>query len=513
MSKNSSLSTNLKNEKMKNIFYFIAILLGFLVSGCDEELTIFPEDSLSVPTFFKTEEDFTQAINGTYVPLRGINNQSKPFLAEMHSDNTYFARNTAFGATDNQEDIADHSIPSDGGITANGHVNNVYVGYYEVIARANQILATIDEAEFDEAAKANVKGQALFLRAYSYFDLAQLFGSVPMHLEPVVDREGAALPLASEEELYAQIIEDTQAAISLLPLKSQQQPGRVTSGAAQTLLGNVYIVRERWADAETVLKAVVASNEYDLMPNYEDAFSGNSDNKNNMESVFEIQYREGAEGLNGSFLYNFLPRPITAEEVGAITGTSNPQPVNGEGNNIPTPDIIEAYEDGDLREDASILYVTASESFWEDGVYPIIKKYVEPHSLHGNHGMTWPIYRYSEVLLFLAESLEEQGKEGEALPYLTEVRTRAGLGAPIGDLGEAIFNERRVELAFENKRWFDLVRTGRAIDVITAHGNKIKANPVDYYYPAGVEPRGNVFTNITERYALPASESSLNPNF
>lgn len=513
MSKNISLSTNSKNEKMKNIFYFIAVILGFLVSGCDEELTIFPEDSLSVPTFFKTEEDFTQAINGTYVPLRGINNQSKPFLAEMHSDNTYFARNTAFGATDNQEDIADHSIPSDGGITANTHVNNVYVGYYEVIARANQILATIDEAEFDETAKANVKGQALFLRAYSYFDLAQLFGSVPMHLEPVVDREGAALPLASEDELYAQIIEDTQAAIPLLPPKSQQQPGRVTSGAAQTLLGNVYIVRQQWAEAETVLKAVVASNEYALMPNYEDAFSGNSDNKNNIESVFEIQYREGAEGLSGSFLYNFLPRPISAEEVGAITGTSNPQPVNGEGNNIPTPDIIEAYEDGDLREEASILYVTASESFWEDGVYPIIKKYVEPHALHGNHGMNWPVYRYAEVLLLLAEALEEQGKDGEALPYLTEVRTRAGLGAPSGDLGEAIFNERRVELAFENKRWFDLVRTGRAIDVITAHGNKIKANPVDYYYPAGVEPRGNVFTNISERYALPASESSLNPNF
>ncbi len=87
------------------------------------------------------------------------------------------------------------------------------------------------------------------------------------------------------------------------------------------------------------------------------------------------------------------------------------------------------------------------------------------------------------------------------------------MGDPTGDLGEAIINERRVELAFENKRWFDLVRTGKAIDVITAHGNKIKANPIDYYYPAGVEPRGNAFTNISERYALPASESSLNPNY
>ncbi len=497
---------------MKRILLILAVL-GIVTTSCEDELTIFPEDSLSVPTFFKTEVDFEQAVNGAYVPLRAINNGSKAYLTEMHSDNTYFARNTAFGATEQQEDIADHAIPSDGGITANVHVEGVYQEYYQIIARANQILTTIDEAEFDEGAKANLKGQALFLRAYSYFDLIQFFGGVPLHLMPVIGREDAALPLSSEDEIYAQIIADAQAAIPLLPPKSEQEPGRVTSGAAQTLLGNVYIVKQQWAEAETLLRAVVASNEYALMPDYADAFSGNSDNKNNMESVFEVQYKEGPEGLNGSFLYNFIPRPITAEEVGALTGTSNPQPVNGEGNNIPTPDIIEAYEDGDLREEASIQYVTISESFWEDGVYPIIKKYVEPHALHNNHGMNWPVYRYSEVLLFLAEALEEQGNSGEALPFLEQVRARAGLGAPTGDLGEAIFKERQVELAFENKRWFDLVRTGRAIDVITAHGARIKANPLEYYYPAGVEPRSNAFTNITERYALPASESSLNPNF
>lgn len=488
-------------------------MLGVLATGCEDELTIFPEDSLSVPTFYQTQDDFEQAVNGAYVPLRTIYNQSRAYLGEMHSDNTYYARNTAFGATEQQEDVADFAIPTDNGITTNTHVSNVYIEHYKIIARANQILVTIDEAEFDEAEKNNIKGQALFLRAFSYFDLVQFFGSVPMHLVPVLSREDAALPLSDPEEIYTQIIGDVQTAITLLPPKSEQQAGRVTSGAARTLLANMYIVRQEWAEAETQLRAVVNSNEYDLMPNYEDAFSGNTDNKNNIESVFEVQYKEGAEGLNGSFLYNFLPRPITAEEVGAITQTSNPQPLNGEGNNIPTPDIIAAYEEGDLRKEASIQYVTLSESFWRDGTYPIIKKYVEPHSLHGNHGMNFPVYRYSEVLLFLAEALEEQGKSGEALPFLNQVRTRAGLGDPVGDLGEAIFKERRVELAFENKRWLDLVRTGRAVDVITAYGNRIKANPNDYYYPEGAEPRSNAFTNISLTFGLPASESSLNPNF
>ena len=102
----------------------------------------------------------------------------------MHSDNTYFTPNTDFGATDNQDD---RSIPSDRGITTNIHVNNVYVGHNKVIAKADQILATIAEAELDETAKAYLKGQALFLSAYSYFALTQLFGCVPMNIGPVVE--------------------------------------------------------------------------------------------------------------------------------------------------------------------------------------------------------------------------------------------------------------------------------------------------------------------------------------
>jgi|TARA_B110000305_G_scaffold242100_1_gene319906 hypothetical protein len=512
MLKNISLSNNLKMKKMKKLITLLG-LLGFIITGCEEELTIFPEDSLSTPTFFTTEADFTQAINGAYAPLRSINNRTKAFLGEMHSDNTYFARNTAFGATEQQEDLADFAVPTTGGITTNRHVQDLYVNSYSIIARANQILATIDDAEFEGAEKDNIKGQALFLRAYSYFDLGQFFGGVPLHLVPVETREEAALPLSGQDVIFSQVIADVQAAIGLLPTKSNQQPGRVTSGAAQTLLGNVFMVQQKWSEAETQFRAVVSSGQYELMANYEDAFSGNSDNKNNIESVFEIQYKEGAEGFSGSFMYSFMPRPMTDVEVGVVMGTSNPQPINGEGNNIPTPDIIAAYEDGDLRKDASIQYVTASESFWEDGVYPVIKKYVEPHSENGNHGMNWPIYRYSEVLLFLAEALEEQGK-AEALTHLNTVRARAGLGDLLsGDLGEAIFNERRVELAFENKRWLDLVRTGRAVSVITAYGNRIKANPIDYYYPAGITPRSNSFSNISLLYGLPASESSLNPNF
>jgi starch-binding outer membrane protein, SusD/RagB family len=498
---------------MKKIIILFS-LVGITITSCqDDFLTIVPETSLSSATFFTKEADFKQAVNGAYVPLRAITNERAWLLGEMHSDNTYFARNVLFGATEQQEDIADFAIPSENGVTTNTHVLNQYRQDYLIIARTNQILATIDDIEFDATSKNNLKGQAFFLRGYAYFELVRYFGDVPLHLTPVTNRQEAALPLTPAADIYAQIIADVEEATNLLPPKSQQEPGRATSGAAKTLLANVYIVQKKWAEAESLLKEVVNSNEYELMPDYADAFSTNNSNKNNMESVFEVQFREGADGLNGDFLYRFMPRPMSPDELVTITGTSNPQPLDGEGNNIPTPDIIAAYEEGDTRKDASIGYIELSGSFWADKIYPYIKKYAKTHSLHNNHGMNWPVYRYSEVLLFLAEALHEQGKSPEAEGYLNQVRDRAGLGEATGDLREAIYHERRVELAFENKRWFDLVRTGRAVEVITAYGNRIKANPLEYYYPEGAAPRSNAFTNISLLYALPAAEADLNPNF
>ena len=135
-----------------------------------------------------------------------------------------------------------------------------------VIARANQILSAIDGVDFDAAVKNNLKGQALFLRALSYFDLVQYFGKIPLHLVPSTSLADVALPLSEVSDVYAQIISDATAAASLLPDKSVQQPGRATSGAAKTLLGNVYVVLENWSAAETVLKEVVTSNKYSLVP-------------------------------------------------------------------------------------------------------------------------------------------------------------------------------------------------------------------------------------------------------
>lgn len=501
--------------KKKIIFAF---LVSFSIAGCRNEfLTVIPETQLSSETFFKSESDFSQAVNAAYVPLRNIYNDRIWKLTELHSDNAYYARNTLYGAVDATENIADFAVPTANGVTANDNVLQQYRLDYQIIARANQVLALIDGVDFDAATKGNLKGQALFLRAYAYFELTRLFGKVPLHLVPVTTRQEAALPLATTEELYAQIEKDVTEASTILYDKSKQEAGRITSGAAKTLLADLYITQKKWAQAEAAVKDVISSGKYSLIPEYADAFSTSTSNKNNAESVFEVQFLEGSAGYSGNYMYQVIPSPITADELRPITGTSNTQATSQESNNIPTPDLIAAYETGDKRKEATIAYVTLSSSLRDNKVYPYILKFAKPHALHGNTGTNFPVYRYSEVLLFMAEAANEQNKTTDAATYLNMVRKRAGLGntpaSSTADMREAIFKERRVELAFENKRWYDIVRTGRVQEIIGAYGARVKANPKTYYFPQSAVPPGNAFTVLDNYYGLPAVEAALTPNF
>lgn len=478
------------------------LLIG--LSSCKKDFLNLPsQTSLSTPVYFKTQSDFESAINGAYAPLRALYNGDNGAWAmgELRSDNTTYKYNPNDRGTIQAEYVKDFTDQN-----TNPVPQSKYVTDYAIIARANQVLAPIDAVNFDVTAKNNVKGQAYFLRAFAYFDLVQYFGSIPLHLTPVSTLSETALPLSSVADVYAQIIADAQKAATLLPAKATQTPGRVTSGSAYALLGNVYVVQKKWAEAETALKNVTG---YALMSNYADVFDPAQ--KNNKESVFEIQYKQGTEGFASNFFYTFLVRPISAAEITAITGIAE-NSLGIEGYNIPTPDIIAAYESGDIRQTASIGYVTAS------GVsYPYIKKYAHPHMLTNNTDDDWPVYRYAEVLLFLAEAANEQNKTADALSYLNQVRSRAGLAnstaASQSDIRNAIIRERRVELAFENKRWLDLVRTGTAQAVMTAYGAKVKANPQAYYFPAGISPSPSSYTTISTLFPLPASEAALTPYF
>ncbi len=490
---------------MKLRFATIAILILVMTSCKKSFLDLPSQTALTSGVYFKTQSDFQQAINAAYTPLRSIyaGSGGAYVMGEMRSDNTTYKYNSNDRGTVAPEYVKNFNEDANNSVLSQKWNND-----YTIIARANQVLAPIDDVDFDNTVKNNIKGQAFFLRAFAYFDLAQYFGAVPLHVKPAGTLSETALPLTGVDSIYLQVIADATEAASLLPDKATQEAGRATSGAALTLLGNVYITQKNWALAESTLKQVTG---YSLLSDYAGVFDPT--NKNNAESVFEVQYKEGTEGLNSYFFYTFLVQPISAAEVSAVTGIpENDRTI--EGFNIPTPDMIAAYEDGDLRKDASIGYITAG------GVsYPYIKKYSHPHATTGNTNDNWPVYRYSEVLLFLAEALNEQNKTADALTYLNQVHAspRTGLSPVIvssqADLRDAILQERRIELAFENKRWLDLVRSGTAVAVMTAYGAKVKANPQAYYFPPGIAPQPSSFNTINLLFPIPQSDASLNPYF
>lgn len=504
---------------MKKIYIIISIF-AFTVSSCKKgfiELT--PKDQYSSATFYQTEPQFRQAIAAAYVPLRDLM-VNDYFTSEMRSDNTHYQpypsnRGTAYIYRENIADFTDNPT--------NAYTNAVYFHCYSGISKANIVIGRIEGADIPAAAKSDIAGQAKFLRAWNYFKLVRYFGSVPLFLKEVIKAEEAFLPRSTADEVYNQIIADAKDAIAELAMPAKfPQTGQATKGSATMLLADVYVTQKKYAEAEALLITLPAMG-YALLSNYADVFL--PANKNSKESLFEVQYLEGIQGgQQSNFIYLFLLRTTNTT---LITGIATNNSGIG-GWNTPTQDIIDAYEADDKRKDASVaiaegayntsdLFVISGNksivnyipAAGKAGV-PYIKKYLHtPHVAPNNTNDNWPIYRYADALLLLAEAQNEQGKTGAALLNLNLVRARAGL-AVLTETNQAllrdiILHERRVELAFENHRWDDLIRTGKAIEVMNAYGAKLKQQH-SYLSPDSY----NVTTNRL-LYPIPQSERELNP--
>lgn len=441
--------------------------------SCNKLLDVKPETFTSGSNYYKTENQVRTAVNGAYSVLQNLNTSGNYWIfTEVRSDNTTYQYNPNNRCCITREQVDEFLNTS-----TDRYTETVWTTLFNGIQQSNVILSRIEGVTFtDDAKKNQYIGEAKFLRSLLYFNLVRLFGAVPLRVEEVKGPGDAFTEeRASVEAVYAQIIQDATDAADKLPVNyTGEAVGRATKGAALTLLGDVYLTRKDYPNAIKFLQEVNGLG-YQLVPEYADVFS--PANKNNSESVFEVQYDAGIQGENSNFFFNFGPFTAGLD----LTGFQGQLG----GLNIPTPDIINAYEPGDKRKDASIGYYAnpdnnnAFESF-PGGNIPFIKKFYHPP--FPNNGWTnenWPVYRYAHVLLMLAEALNEDDKTGDAYTPLNRVRQRAGLD-PLSGLSkegfrEAVYKEERVELAFENQRWFDLLRTGRAIDVMRAHGEEEKS--------------------------------------
>lgn len=399
-------------------------------------------------------------------------------------------------------DIDNFTITAD-----NTYVAGLWRGYYAGISRTNIAINGLSQAALSPSLITTRTAEMRFIRAYLYFNLVRMFGGVPLVLSVPTgpqNQDSSFYYRASASDVYNKaIIPDLQFAVANLPLKSATDVGRATKGAAETLLAKVDIYLKNWQQADSLTTDVINSGQYHLMPDYSILWRQAGDNC--AESVFEVEtgiYGNADYGIPGYVEFqgprqdNGMGNPFTPWN---NPGFNQPSGDDGYGFDAPSASLMAAYEPGDLRKAATIINLPASsppDTLFDGFVVPSMVGVNATYNYKAYHSEILPggilpqieaydgnrslcqknlhILRYAEVLLIKAEADNELGNTGSAIGYLNMVRARAGLqgttASSQSDVRAAIWKERRVELAMEHDRFWDLVRQGRAAQVMIASG-------------------------------------------
>lgn len=477
----------------KNIVLLAALaVLSFSTTGCRE-------DFLNVPT--------TEAVDANDIERFNSNEGATSFVNSIYAK--YLDWNISsfawIGVTSIASDDADKgSSPGDAGgdkdqldlinfTPTSGSFNDIWNGNYQAINRCNQafkFLPLLDKA--DPQLRNRLTGEAKFLRAFTYFTLVRSFGGVPIvdHV-PVAGDEADRQMLfvrKSVADVYAFIEADLQDAIGKLPVKTQyaaSDRGRASKGAAYALLAKVSLYQKKWQQVVDNCNMVTG---YSLTPNFQDIYKVSGEN--NMESIFEIQGMGGA-GKPGIQQYS---QTQGARGAGGW----------GWGFATPTQSLVNAYNsEGDTaRRNATIIF--RGSTLYDGRVVPntVENPYYNYKAYSSNFSgddftdANIRYLRYAEVLLMKAEALNELGQTSQAIALLNQVRQRAQIAdttaSAQGDVRTAIWKERRLELAFEHDRWFDLVRTGQAKTAMAADGKTFTVGKNEVY------PIPQTFINLSD---------------
>lgn len=448
---------------MKSLKMIAVILLLILMGpSCKKFLDLRPEYLISDQNFFKDAKDFETALTGAYGTFRGLYSTSNIlYLAELTTDNTEIQWSSP-SVNEMQLDQSDLT-------PTNTFINAVWRTCLTTISRCNTILTRIEQVELDEEVKNRIIGETKFLRAYSYFYLVRIFGHAPITFTAFTSPEeilSADLTLHSKEAVYKVITDDLTDAANMLPVTLNPDKTRASIGAVQTLLGKVYLTLKNYEGATEILKKVIDAKQYELVPSYQSLFTAG--NENLPESIFEIDYLSG-QTIGNNYSYLFSPS-ITSMSI----FQNNQQ---GAGRIVPTLDMVDAYEPGDQRKAASVRdsvpLIDGTVTYDRYGV-----KFVDFNAVDVSDGsVAFTVLRYADVLLMYAEALNGSSKGDAAAAYVNQIRRRVGLkdltASSLADLTMALEKENRLEFLYEGHRWFDLIRTGRALTVMNGFYKKM----------------------------------------
>lgn len=469
MKKRYCVRLKIKIKIMTKIKYLLVLVLMISI-GCEKSdfLKERPTDRFVVGNFYRGQAEAEAAVTAIYSTLYDIYDRNMIILGDLPTDDE---RNGIGMPNPNLVDLEYLRHTSQ-----NTFVANMWRFNYSGISRANTAIDNIEKMDLGDNIKKQLLAEAHFLRGLFYFNLVQFFGEVPiiLHLESLQD---AFLPRSSKDDVYTQVVNDLVAAETDLPISyDDKEIGRVTKGAAKILLGKVYLTNHHYDLAVDKLSEVVdheGDYGYGLHQSFKDNW--NLGTQNGKEMVFAIQYsispghtniKMTAEGAKYSMPGGHILPGIQGDIWEA---------------DIPTFDLFSIYEDDDARKWVTfrLHYTSPTDGLTYTSSIPMFGKYWQD-------GITTPgsqctintfVLRYSDALLSYAEALNEVGRTGDAEKLINRVRERAygDNGHDFNGLSQNVFREkvyleRRLELAGEGKRFFDLVRTGRFVDVMKAHG-------------------------------------------
>lgn len=459
---------------MKQYSKLLIVLIVFMSISCNEFLDFNNESNVQLDKFNKNSEELYASLVGCYSGTSAAIYREWA-LTELRSDNSRIHKRIVSASP--YVDI----IHVDEGVT---QTNNLFVeeywdSTYKNITNCNVVIRDINVVE-DVALRNRYLAEATFIRAYHYFNLVRLYGGVPLAIKKLSVEEANNMQRSPESDIYDLIETDLIAIVdeNMLPDKvAETELGRISMLAAKSLLAKVYMTRYEvgstgYNRAKTLLLDVITAIGGELLP-YKDVFDVAQEM--NDEIIFAVRFKGGNIGIGSLFGNEFAP---------TLSGTNV---VNGDGRsyNYPTASMVAAYETGDLRKE-----ITLAESYINkinSAVMPVnfVTKYLVDGQAAYDGEADWPVIRLADVMLLYAEILNEDGDSAGAAIYVDKVRVRSGL-LPLTNaiktqsykLRDAIRDERRVELAFENHRWFDLVRWGIAIETV----NESFVNDADGFY-------------------------------
>lgn len=472
----------------------VLVLVTFFTQSCNDDLLDqVNTNTVSTGNFWTTEADAQNAVNGMYHPI------TNTFFWGRIIHTGAMLRSDAFNIRPFGVNTAMSTLQGTPGVAR--WATEIFQEPYKAIGRANAILENVTG---DIPNSNQYLGQAYFMRAFSYWYLVNLFGNVPLVTETPLAEEDFFPAQASPDQIWDQIISDLSEAESRLPASwDADNAGRPTSGSAAALRGKSHLYRGQWAEAEAAFRTVVNSGNYSLLPaaQYQDNFG--QVNENNAESVFELQYLGiqafswGVDvpgvGTMGNFHIDYAPPTKSPDQSHYINSwVKDLFEANGE---TVRRDATLAYDYPGSLGYGGLPFLVDFEGDIEvannDGMEPIFtKKYAgldigireDVDFLGTNVGNNWRIIRYADVLLMMAEALNNQGNTSEAEGFLNQVRERAEVAPKTGmsqsEMTQAIIDERVLELTGEGHRFFDLVRWGLADDYLGAtslHGDHPKS--------------------------------------